>query len=390
MAVVSIPGQRITLYDESAIVRYLAGIGIDFERLPVADPLSISNPLTAQIEALKASKGYSVVDEINVTATTPGLADMLARFDREHWHDEDEVRFVLEGRRVFHIRLKHGDVVSIEVEPGDLIRVPEGTRHWFTLTPEKRIRAVRFFHNPSGWLPHYPAESITTRAVLLDIEGTVCPIHFASRCLFPYAYSRIEGWLGEHSGDAEVQRLIDEFRRECPDFPGDASAIAGYVRELIAADSKSTALKELQGRIWHDAWERGEFVSPVFPDVARALRRWNEFGAVVAIYSSGSTTAQRDFFRYTSEGDLSNWIGGYFDTRYGPKRDVGSYRRIAEAMAVQPDGILFVSDVAAELEAASVAGMTAMLAVREGNPRQNTEGHRTIQTFDELIVHQTS
>jgi methionine salvage enolase-phosphatase E1 len=59
-------------------------------------------------------------------------------------------------------------------------------------------------------------------------------------------------------------------------------------------------------------------------------------------------------------------------------------------MAVPPDGILFVSDVAAELEAASGAGMTAVLAVREGNPRQNTEGYRTIQTFDELIVHQTS
>ena len=384
MAVVSIPGQRLTLYDESAIARYLGGIGIDYERLPLADPL------TPQVEALKISGGYSLVDEIDVTATTPGLADMLARFDREHWHDEDEMRFVLEGRGVFHIRLKHGDVVAIEIEAGDLIRVPEGTRHWFTLTAERRIRAIRFFHNPSGWLPHYPAESITTRAVLLDIEGTVCPIHFASRCLFPYAYSRIEGWLREHTDDAEVQQLIDEFRRERPDLSGNVPAIADYVRELIGADRKSTALKELQGLIWHDAWVRGEFVSPVFPDVARALRRWNEFGAVVAIYSSGSTTAQRDFFRYTSEGDLSTWIGGYFDTRYGPKRDAESYQRIAQAMAVQAASILFVSDVAAELDAASRAGMTAVLAVREGNPRQNTEGYRAVQTFDELIVHQIS
>jgi enolase-phosphatase E1 len=128
-------------------------------------------------------------------------------------------------------------------------------------------------------------------------------------------------------------------------------------------------------------------VSPVFPDVARALRRWNESGAVVAIYSSGSTTAQRDFFHYTSEGDLSTWIGGYFDTRYGAKREMESYQRIAEAMAVPPHSILFVSDVAAELDAASGAGMTAVLAVREGNPRQNTEGYRAVQTFDDLIVH---
>ena len=381
MAVVSIPGQRLTLYDEAAIARYLAGIGIEYERLPLTDPL------TPQVEALKTRGAYSVADEIDVTAATPGLADMLARFDREHWHDEDEVRFVLEGRGVFHIRLKHGDVAAIEVEPGDLIRVPAGTRHRFTLTPEQRIRAIRFFHKSAGWVPHYPGESITTRAVLLDIEATVCPIHFVSRCLFPYAYSRIEGWLGEHAQNGEVQRLIEEFRRERPDLPANISAVAGHVRELIGADRKSTALKELQGLIWHDAWVRGEFVSPVFPDVARALRRWNESGAVVAIYSSGSTTAQRDFFRYTSEGDLSTWIGGYFDTRYGAKREMESYQRIAEAMAVPPDSILFVSDVAAELDAASGAGMRAVLAVREGNPRQNTEGYRAVQTFDDLIVH---
>jgi hypothetical protein len=104
------------------------------------------------------------------------------------------------------------------------------------------------------------------------------------------------------------------------------------VRELIGADRKSTALKELQALIWHDVRVGGEFVSPVLPDVARALRPWNEFGAHVAIYSSGSTAAQRDFFRYTGEGDLSARIGRYFDTRCAPKRDAESYKqKIAEA-----------------------------------------------------------
>jgi len=226
-----------------------------------------------------------------------------------------------------------------------------------------------------------------TRAVLLDIEGTVCPIHFVSRCLFPYAYSRVEAWLREHGGDLEVRQIVDDFRRERPDLPDNLPAVAGYVRELIDADRKSTPLKQLQGLIWHEGWERGDFVSPVFPDVAPALRRWNDAGSVVAIYSSGSTMAQRDFFRHTSEGDLSGWLGGYFDTRHGPKRETESYLRIARQLEVPPGDIVFVSDVVAELDGASGAGMSGVLAVREGNPHQNPGSYQTIRTFDDLIVH---
>jgi 1,2-dihydroxy-3-keto-5-methylthiopentene dioxygenase len=80
---------------------------------------------------------------------------MLQRFSSEHWHDEDEVRFVLEGRGVFHVRPKDGPVVAIEVGPGDLIRVPRGTWHWFDLCAERRIRAIRLFQDPSGWTPRY-------------------------------------------------------------------------------------------------------------------------------------------------------------------------------------------------------------------------------------------
>jgi 1,2-dihydroxy-3-keto-5-methylthiopentene dioxygenase len=152
MAVVTIADQRQTLHDDAAIARYLAGIGIDYERLQPASPLE------PQIEALRTRGGYSTADQIDIVPDTPGLDEMLARFDREHWHDEDEVRFVLEGRGIFHIRPSQGDVVSIEVEPGDLIRVPRGTRHWFTLTAERRIRAVRLFQNRSGWLPYYTSE----------------------------------------------------------------------------------------------------------------------------------------------------------------------------------------------------------------------------------------
>src|SRR5262249_57418531 len=80
---------------------------------------------------------------------------MLKKFSSEHWHDEDEVRLIVEGRGLFHIHPPGQAVFAIEVEAGDLIRVPRGTHHWFDLCGEKRIRAIRLFQDKSGWTPHY-------------------------------------------------------------------------------------------------------------------------------------------------------------------------------------------------------------------------------------------
>ena len=79
-----------------------------------------------KIDELKARGGYVTADVIDVNADTPGLDAMLARFNTEHWHDEDEVRLIVEGRGLFHIHPPDGPVFAIEVEAGDLIRVPQG------------------------------------------------------------------------------------------------------------------------------------------------------------------------------------------------------------------------------------------------------------------------
>jgi 1,2-dihydroxy-3-keto-5-methylthiopentene dioxygenase len=51
-------------------------------------------------------------------------------------------------------------VFAIDVEPGDLIRVPLCTLHWFDLCGDRRIRAIRLFQDPSGWTPHYTASGV--------------------------------------------------------------------------------------------------------------------------------------------------------------------------------------------------------------------------------------
>ena len=167
MALLRIPDEKRTLRHTAEITGYLSRLGIDYERwqpkVPIAPNASAQEILDAyapQINELKARGGYVTADVIDVNPQTPGLGAMLARFNIEHWHDEDEIRFIISGRGVFHVHPKQGPVIAIEVEAGDLIRVPLGTHHWFDLCSDRRIRAIRLFQDPSGWTPHYTGSGV--------------------------------------------------------------------------------------------------------------------------------------------------------------------------------------------------------------------------------------
>ena len=167
MAVVRIPGDGRRLDEMHEVTEFLAAEGIDHERWApshaLAEGASADEVLAAygaEIAKVKARGGYVTADVIDVTPGTPNLEAMLAKFRREHWHDEDEVRFVLEGRGVFFIHPRDRGVFAIEVGPGDLIRVPRGTWHWFDLCEDRRIRAIRLFQDPAGWTPRYTESGV--------------------------------------------------------------------------------------------------------------------------------------------------------------------------------------------------------------------------------------
>ena len=162
MAVVKIPAESRVVEGVDNVRAFLASQGIDYERAQPGRPVAADAPAADLLEAykekideLKASGGYVTADVIDVFPHTPNLDAMLNKFSSEHWHDEDEVRFIVEGRGLFHIHPREGAVFAIEVEAGDLIRVPRGTHHWFDLCADRRIRAIRLFQDPSGWTPHY-------------------------------------------------------------------------------------------------------------------------------------------------------------------------------------------------------------------------------------------
>ena len=167
MALVKIPEEDRVIKDGEAVRTYLASQGIDYERAEPERPVAASAPPAELLDAyahkihdLKARGGYVTADVIDVFPDTPNLDVMLNKFNSEHWHDEDEVRFIVEGRGLFHIRPATGPVFAIEVEAGDLLRVPRGTHHWFDLCADRRIRAIRLCQDPSGLTPHYTQSGV--------------------------------------------------------------------------------------------------------------------------------------------------------------------------------------------------------------------------------------
>jgi len=162
MATVRIPEKKSTVTKFDEVREFLAGMQIDYERWPTKESSPsdtsaerILEAYSPEINRLNERGGYTTADVIDIHSTTPGLDEMLAKFNIEHWHDEDEVRYILDGRGIFHIHPANGPVFAIEVGPGDLIRVPRGTLHWFDLCGERRIRAIRLFQDRAGWTPHY-------------------------------------------------------------------------------------------------------------------------------------------------------------------------------------------------------------------------------------------
>jgi 1,2-dihydroxy-3-keto-5-methylthiopentene dioxygenase len=170
MATLTIRQENRTLTEADAISRFLGQFGIWYRRSDLGDELGdaagheeILAAYEEPIRELEAEGGYVTADVIDITPETPNLEVMLARFDKEHWHDEDEVRFIVAGRGLFHIHPADGPVFSLEIEAGDMINVPRGTHHWFDLCDERRIRAIRLFQDTSGWTPHYTGSGEETK-----------------------------------------------------------------------------------------------------------------------------------------------------------------------------------------------------------------------------------
>ena len=238
------------------------------------------------------------------------------------------------------------------------------------------------------------------QVILLDIEGTTCPVDFVAKTLFPYAQVHLSQTLEKEKDEPRIaniiQEAIDEWHQDsdptCQQMLAKAKQsspsnpqVAEYLQHLIKSDRKSTALKELQGMIWKQGYECGELITPLFADVLPSLDAWAKRGMTLSVYSSGSVQAQKLLYEHTSQGDISDRFSHWFDTRTGPKLKAESYYQICQNLNKPEDSVLFISDHPGECDAALSAGLRTTFCLRPGNPHQDPGQHGLIQSFRDLM-----
>lgn len=224
------------------------------------------------------------------------------------------------------------------------------------------------------------------RAIVTDIEGTTSPIAFVRDVLFPYARNALPAFVKNHHARPDVAEWLHRIAEENGVSADDLDTLTGILIDWIDQDRKYTALKALQGLIWVDGYRQGTYQAPVYADAAEALSAWHAQGLPLYVYSSGSVSAQELLFANSDHGDLLPLFTGHFDTETGGKRSAESYRRIATAIGTAPSGILFLSDIVEELDAARDAGWQTVLIDRSGDyPEARNgdaaNGHARVTSF---------
>ncbi|TNF25298.1 MAG: cupin domain-containing protein [Deltaproteobacteria bacterium] len=164
------PDDAVETTDPIAIAAFLRERDIVFERWPLPDRVrelaakarlddtdkaALLAAFAAELAKKSADAGYGSADVVAIRPDLPGVDDALAKFDRVHFHDDDEVRAIVGGHGVFGFFGDDGRQFLLTVEAGDYISVPAGVWHWFYCGEDKRITALRLFRDTSGWVPRY-------------------------------------------------------------------------------------------------------------------------------------------------------------------------------------------------------------------------------------------
>jgi enolase-phosphatase E1 len=221
-------------------------------------------------------------------------------------------------------------------------------------------------------------------AIVIDIEGTTSPTSSVREKLYDYTRQHLGQWLADNVGGA-ADPVIAETRllAEQPDAsPAEVAEILCY---WLNSDIKAGPLKTAQGLVCAEGFRSGALRGEFFADVPAALSAWHDTGIALHVFSSGSVRNQQDWFVKARGGELASLISGWFDLNTaGAKGERSSYEKIATAIGLAPDRILFLSDHPDELDAALAAGWSVVGVDRPGEPNSPRPPHRWIHSFDEL------
>lgn len=253
------------------------------------------------------------------------------------------------------------------------------------------------------------------KAIVLDIEGTISPLAFVKETMYNYFKDNLQRYLDQYPSFCEAEqdkldRAMAMINNEMRDHelvskwvadekfrgePDEFNSTFDRCMFLMSKDSiyKSPSLKNLQGIVWQQGFERRLLKGQLYPDVVDALGSWHSRGIKTYIFSSGSRQAQKNFFKFSTAGDVRPYISGYFDpTVAGGKLEKKSYENIYLSLGVDsPEDVLFATDNVKEAEAARAASWQVVMADRPGNEvdlsgMREYIGFRVVRSMAEVVV----
>lgn len=118
-----------------------------------------------ELQKIQEEKGYSFMDIITIHPDKlPDYQNKLKMFYEEHLHLDDEIRYILEGSSYFDVRDEGDRWIRIAVSKGDLITLPAGIYHRFTVDESNYTKAMRLFVGVPVWKAYNrPADDFDVR-----------------------------------------------------------------------------------------------------------------------------------------------------------------------------------------------------------------------------------
>jgi 1,2-dihydroxy-3-keto-5-methylthiopentene dioxygenase len=140
----------------SVSLNKLRSVGVYYSQLPTLD----------SVNELAEQRHYKNRDVIDLNADTfPGgtqaIQAKLDIFFKEHIHEDEEIRYILQGEGYFDVRDDQDKWIRVKVEKDDMLILPAGIYHRFTLTDKMSVKALRLFKDEPKWIALNREEGIT-------------------------------------------------------------------------------------------------------------------------------------------------------------------------------------------------------------------------------------